>query len=195
MGFNVSHLPPFWGRSLQPAVRTMTEAVRRLDREGWIITLIPTQPEEEPLAHEIARAIGSSRISVFRRYLEPKRFLDVLAAQDLFVGLKLHSVIASCCVYTPAIKIGYQPKCTDFMRTMDLERYLIRTDALELDGLMALVAEVAADTEAIRRKQFEQCQHYRSRLLDLRDRTLASVGVAPPPRDCAVESSPLVSTS
>src|SRR5205823_8749709 len=112
-----------------------------------------------------------------------------------FVGVKLHSVIAACCVQTPAIMVGYQPKCTDFMRTMDLEHYLIRTDALELDGLMALIAEVSADSEAIRQKQFEQCQFYRERLLDFRDRTLASVGIAPPPRERALDPSPLMRTS
>ena len=183
MGFNISHLPPFWGSSLAPAVRTLTAAVHLLEREGWTITLMPTQPEEEPLAHEIAREIGSSRVFVFRQYLEPKQFLDVVAAQDLFVGVKLHSVIAACCVHTPAIMIGYQPKCTDFMRTMDLERYLIRTDVLKLDDLLAMVAEVSADPEPIRRKQFAQCQHYRARLLDLRDRVLASIGAAPPRRE------------
>jgi hypothetical protein len=195
IGVNFSHLPPFWGRSLQPTVQTMTAAVRRLEREGWTVTLIPTQPEEEPLAHGIARDIGSSRVSVFRQYLEPRRFYDVIAAQDIFVGIKLHSVIVACCVHTPAIMVGYQPKCTDFMRTMDLEPYLIRTDALELDGLMALIAEVSADSEAIRRKQFERSLVFRSRILDFRDRVLASAGVAPLPRESALECSPLVGTS
>jgi hypothetical protein len=187
MGFNVSNLPPFWGRSLEGAVRILTTAVQRLEREGWTITLIPTQPEEEPLAHEIAREIGSSRVSVFRQYLEPRRFFDVIAEQDLFVGVKLHSVIAACCVQTPAIMVGYQPKCTDFMRTMDMEQYLIRTDALKLDDLMGLIAEVSANSEAIRRKQFEECRYYRARLLDFRDRTLASVGVAPPLQELALD--------
>jgi len=195
IGFNLSNLPPFWGRSLEPAVRTLTTAVQRLERDGWTITLMPTQPEEEPLAHEIAREIGSSRVSVFRRYLEPKRFFDVLAAQDLFVGVKLHSVIAACCVHTPAIMIGYQPKCTDFMRTMGLERYLIRTDALQLDELMALIEDVSADPEPIRRKQFEQSQYYRARLLDFRDRVLASIGAAPPRRERALDPSPSMSAS
>jgi hypothetical protein len=192
IGVNVSNLPPFWGRSLQPSVQTMTAAVRRLEREGWTVTLIPTQPEEEPLSHEIAREIGSSRVSVFRQYLEPRRFFEVIAAQDLFVVIKMHSVIVACCVQTPAIMVGYQPKCTDFMRTMDLESYLIRTDALELDGLMALIAEVSADSEAIRRKQFERSLAFRSRLLDFRDRVLVSADVAPPPRQGVLDTPPLV---
>jgi polysaccharide pyruvyl transferase WcaK-like protein len=155
---------------------------------------MPTQPEEEPLADEIARGIGSSRVTVFRQYLHPKRFLDALAAQDLFVGVKLHSVIAACCVYTPAIMIGYQPKCTDFMRTMDLDRYLIRTDTLRLDDLMGLIIEVSADSDAIRRTQFDRCQFFRARLMDLRNRVLASVGVTPPPHDHALETLHLVKT-
>jgi hypothetical protein len=193
IGFNLSNVGPFWQRSLEPTIRTLTKAVQRLERDGWTITLMPTQPQEEPLAHEIAREIGSSRVSVFRQYLTPKRYFDVLAAQDLFVGVKLHSVIAACCVHTPAIMIGYQPKCTDFMRTMGLERYLIRTDALQLDKLMALIEDVSADPEPIRRKQFEQSQYYRARLLDFRDRVLASTGAAPPPRERALDPSPSMS--
>jgi len=189
MGFNISHLPPFWGSSLVPSVKVMTSALHLLEREGWTITLMPTQPEEEPLAHGIASEIGSSRVSVFRRYLEPRQFLDEVAAQDLFVGVKLHSVIAACCVCTPAIMIGYQPKCTEFMRTMGLERYLIRTDALKIDELMALIEDVSTDPELIRRKQFEQAQYYRARLLDFRDRVLASIGAAPLPRERTLDPS------
>lgn len=195
MGFNISHLPPFWGSSLVPSVKVMTSALHLLEREGWTITLMPTQPEEEPLAHGIASEIGSSRVSVFRRYLEPRQFLDEVAAQDLFVGVKLHSVIAACCVCTPAIMIGYQPKCTEFMRTMGLERYLIRTDALKIDELMALIEDVSTDPELIRRKQFEQAQYYRARLLDFRDRVLASIGAAPLPRERTLDPSPSLSAS
>ena len=183
IGVNVSDQPPFWGDSLPLTIEKMTATIRLLERDGWTVTLLPTMPEEEPLSRALAGEIGSSRVSVFRDYLNARHFLEVVSDQDLLVGVKLHSVIAACCMTTPAIMIGYQPKCHDFMRTMDLEEYLIRTDHLDLDDLMSLIREVHADPEPLRRRQFTRCKVYRSRLLNFRDRVLESVGIAAPERD------------
>jgi hypothetical protein len=180
IGLNLSGYSSFFGNSQETTVRTLTDVVRRLDREGWTITLIPTIPDDHRDAVEVARQVGSSRIEVVADYLNRRKVFDAIAAQDLFVGVKLHTVIAACCVQTPAIMIAYQPKGIDFMRTMDLEAQLIRSDELDVDRLMALIQATLADSERIRRHEFDQCQEFRNRLLGFRDRVYRSVGVEPP---------------
>ena len=160
IGVNVSDQPPFWGDHLPSTIEKMTATIRLLEQDGWTVTLLPTMPEEEPLSRtSLGRSAprGSRFSGTTSTHGAPRGGID----QDLLVGVKLHSVIAACCMTTPAVMIGYQPKCHDFMRTMDLEEYLIRTDHLDLDDLMSLIREVHADPEPLRRRQFTQCKVYR----------------------------------
>jgi polysaccharide pyruvyl transferase WcaK-like protein len=90
--------------------------------------------------------------------------------------VKLHTVIAACCVSTPAIMIGYQPKCLDFMRTMRLEDYYVRADQLDLDNLLEKIAATTVDLESVQRRQHESVQRFRCRLLGFRDWVADSLG-------------------
>ena len=136
-------------------------------------------PEDHALSESILRALGSDRTRICGNYADRESFLDELAALDLFVGVKLHTVISACCVSTPAIMIGYQPKCLDFMRTMVLEDYHVRADRLDLDHLVDMIRVLFGDLHSHQRKQFEAVQSVRSRLLEFRDEVMASLGTLP----------------
>jgi hypothetical protein len=181
IGVNVSNYSHFWGHSQKATVRTLSNLIAWLAHEGWKVTLFPSMPEDQSLSLGIVGAIDSGQVKIFDGYSNRERLFDELAAQDLFVGVKLHTVIAACCVSTPAIMIGYQPKCLDFMRTMDLEAYHIRADRLDLDHLIAMIGTMAADLESVQERQFQSTQRYRDRLLAFRDCVVASVGAQPRP--------------
>jgi glycosyltransferase involved in cell wall biosynthesis len=179
IGVNVSNYSHFWGHRQEETVRILSDLIARLTREDWTVTLFPSMPEDHALSLGIRAALNLERIKIFGNYSDRMGLLDQLAAQDLFVGVKLHTVIAACCVSTPAIMIGYQPKCLDFMRTMDLEEFHIRTDQLELDNLIDRIRMMFNGLESIQYKQFESSQSLRGRLLDFRDKVLGSVEIVP----------------
>ena len=80
---------------------------------------------------------------------------------DLFIGTKLHSVVCAFCTDTPAIMIGYQPKCYDFMKTMGFERYFIRSDRVTSAAVIELVGELQEEMPRVQQQQLEVVQHYR----------------------------------
>jgi len=181
IGVNVSNYSHFWGHSQVETIRILCDLISWLTREGWTVTLFPSMPEDLTLSLSVRAALDSERIGIFGNYADREGLLDGLAAQDLFVGVKLHTVIAACCVATPAIMIGYQPKCLDFMRTMDLEAYHVRTDRLNLDNLINMIRMMSNDLESIQRQQFQSTQSLRGRLFDFRDQVLRSMGTLPKP--------------
>ena len=91
------------------------------------------------------------------RFGDVRRYLDGIEAMDLFLGFRLHTVVAACCVYTPAIMIEYQPKCRDFMRTLGMDKYCFRADRLDADELFACIRAVYDNLEAVQREQFAAC--------------------------------------
>ena len=179
IGVNVSNYSHFWGHRQEQTVRTLSDLIAWLTSEGWGVTLFPSMPEDHTLSLGILNALDSDRVRIFGNYSDRESLFNELAAQDLFVGVKLHMVIAACAVSTPAIMIGYQPKCLDFMRTMDLEEYHIRSDRLDLDHLIDMIGMMSGDLESIQSRQFQSAQSLRGRLIDFRDQVLGSVGMLP----------------
>jgi polysaccharide pyruvyl transferase WcaK-like protein len=104
--------------------------------------------------------------------------LDKIQSQDVFLGVKLHSIVFSFCVYTPALAIEYQPKIRDFMSTMDMNDYMFRSDSLSVDELYHKINAMYSDIEAIQKKQFEECQEYRGKIIGFRDDVYRYIGLA-----------------
>ncbi len=179
VGINLSTYSHFWGNSQQSALAEMSKVIDWLRKSNWTITLFPSMSEDEALASQVIRTLGCDDVAISRAYRDPREFLEQVERLDLFVGVKLHTVVAACCVYTPAIMIGYQPKCYDFMKTMDLDRYFLRSDQLEAEKLMSLIDAMYAERDSVQRLQFESCQRFKQGMLSYRDRILASIGVGP----------------
>jgi polysaccharide pyruvyl transferase WcaK-like protein len=83
---------------------------------------------------------------------------------DVFVGIKLHSVILSYCANTPAIMVEYQPKCRDFMASIDMEQYNVRVDEFKSEITKKLVCEMYKNNESIRIKTNRNCLDYKTKL-------------------------------
>lgn len=178
IGINLSTYSQFWGDSQVATRETMVEVIRQLRTRGWHIELFPAMPDDYALAEDVIRTEGPDGFDLCTEHRNVPRFLEHLEALDLFVGVRLHTVIAACCVYTPAVKIGYKPKCYDFMLTMGLERFHLRSDRLEASQLIALIDAMYADLPSVQREQFERCQALRQRLLDFRSRVVQHVTAA-----------------
>ncbi len=134
IGINLSQHSHFWNNSQAKVTVAYTQLIRTLLKEQWTITLFSTISEDRCLAEEICRNAYSDRVHLHTRMLDPNSWLNAVEGLDVFLGVKLHSVITAFCVYTPAIMVGYQPKCLDFMRTMGMERLHFRRPRHRLAG-------------------------------------------------------------
>lgn len=179
VGVNVSEYSDFWGNCQKTVVEELTSVIRKLSARGLSITLFPTQSADVTLSRKIAADLGVPAITVKTSYDSPRSFVAELREMDLFIGTKLHSVVCAFCAYVPAIMIGYQPKCYDFMKTMGFEDYWIRSDRVTSHAIVALVDDLLRDPSAIRERQWNAVQSYRHNMLNFRDRVMTSVGLTP----------------
>jgi len=179
IGINISTCLESWGNSQEHLLREIKGFLAYLANAGWDVTFFPTERADQELAERISRDNGGI-INVCNVYLDPHEYIARVQEQDIFVGTKLHSVICAFCSYTPSIMIGYQPKCYDFMKTMEFDDYHIRSDRLTEGNLITLVEELYANIDQVQRLQFDMCQRYRDKLIDFRDVILSSLGIVNP---------------
>ena len=175
IGINVSNYSHFWNNSQDTTVTELTALIKNLYKNGWKITFFPTMHEDLILSEAIIKSNDLYNAIIFRDYLNVNKMLSEIEKQDLFVGVKLHTVVSAFCVYTPAIMIGYQPKCFDFMKTMDAEDYHFRSDMIQAKDLYNKISEMYTDKDCLRKKQFETCKMFKNKILSYRDSILQSM--------------------
>ncbi len=89
-------------------------------------------------------------VEVWPHSVNMSRYLKVIEEVDVFIGEKLHSVVGAVCAYKPSIMLAYQPKCIDFMKSLGLEDYVLRTDHLDLDQLLQTIELIQGSYESYR---------------------------------------------
>lgn len=123
--------------------------VKVMIEKGYRIVFVPAWEPDLAYIEEAAKRINhADSVTVFRPDESLDRTMECLRACDLFIGEKLHSVVLALCANTPSLMLAYRPKCLDFMLSMDLDRFCVRTDRLSLDGIVDLIEELAQHIES-----------------------------------------------
>jgi len=164
IGVNILNESHFWPGSKERALGEMKSFLRNLILDGWEVHLMPACARDLALAEEFRANIGQDRLRIFSAFLQTNAYLAAVGGLDLFVGMRLHSYVAACCMHTPGIMVGYQPKCLDFARTIGLERHYIPTDLVDADQLMVDVGKLYASLEQAQQELFEKCGLMKRRL-------------------------------
>ena len=168
IGINVTNYSYSWNNSQHTSIQQMVQVIKWLVQNDWQVTIFPAMHEDAESARDVLRETGATDIRVYDNYLDVGAYLDRIEALDLFLGFRLHTVIAACCVCTPAIMIEYQPKCHDFMKTMGLVKYSFRADRLCADELVATIEQMYDKAHVIQGEQFAACHLYRGKLAAFR---------------------------
>lgn len=176
IGLNVTDRSYFYGDAGRKVVEPFAALIRLLRAEGWQVTLFPMSPEDLPVTHALLEQVGSQGLRVCLRYHAIRELLDSIAEQDVFVGVRLHSVTAALCTYTPAIMIGYQPKNFELMESVGMLEHYLRVDALDPEELFGRIEDLYGSIPLVQARQFAACQAIRGRLLAFRDRVHALAG-------------------
>ena len=81
----------------------------------------------------------------------------------MFLGQKLHATVLACVNRVPSVMIEYRPKCRDFMASLDLERYVIRTDEFRAQSAAAMIEELRLERDVVVEALRQGVAGYRAR--------------------------------
>jgi hypothetical protein len=169
LGLNVGHGGgSMWGQRGQFNA-TMGRFVAIATKQGWKISFFALMDDDIDIIKEVARIGGITNPRIFREYRGHDRYMARVRTMSAFIGMKLHSVILAMCAHVPSIMLEYRPKGLDFMASVDLERFNVRTSEVEpralFDMLFELVDQGPQYSEAIRTRlsAYKQLQETRAR--------------------------------
>jgi len=151
-----------WGKSDTAVSEFILKLVNILLEKKHQIILFPVWEKDIIAAQNLAKKT-SRRVTIWQHSLDMRDYMKAVEEVDVFIGEKLHSVIGALCMYKPSIMLAYQPKCIDFMMSVGLHDYTIKTDELSIDKVLFLVDTLRERYDQHRTNLFEQ-------ILDLKKR-------------------------
>jgi polysaccharide pyruvyl transferase WcaK-like protein len=151
-----------WGKE-EEVLDFIVNFVQIMIDKGWEITFVPVWDKDLPYIEEAVRRINKN-IKIFLKYKSLQDTLRFIESCDIFIGEKLHSVVLACCTYTPSIMLEYRPKCRDFMTSLDLQKYNIRTDCLDNEHIIALCNELYEKNSLMQRYIYDRVIAYKKKL-------------------------------
>ncbi|PIQ89483.1 MAG: hypothetical protein COV72_02960 [Candidatus Omnitrophica bacterium CG11_big_fil_rev_8_21_14_0_20_42_13] len=151
-----------WGRE-EDILQFIIKISGLIARNGWEITFVPVWDNDIGFIEKAAKQLNG-KVKIFYDYKSLSKTLDLLNTFDVFIGQKLHSVVLALCAYTPSIMLEYRPKCHDFMCSMELENFNMRTDALSSNKLLNMVDELYINSSHYQKSIFKKVNEYKNAL-------------------------------
>jgi polysaccharide pyruvyl transferase WcaK-like protein len=151
-----------WGKE-EEILDFIVNFVRIMIDKGWEITFVPVWDKDIPYIKEAMRRINK-QVGLFQKYNSVRDTLEFIESCDIFIGEKLHSVVLACCTYTPSIMLEYRPKCRDFMTSLDLQKYNIKTDCLDNEHIMTLCDQLYENNSIMQRYIFDKVTAYKKKI-------------------------------
>ncbi len=122
------------------SVVNLTEALKRITREGEKILLLPLQPQvDENTLLPLAKILSSR----WHRYETWRDGLVGVASCKLLLAMRLHALIAACILGVPFVGLNYDPKVANILGEVAVGQIL---------PLSAGVEEIASAVERVRLK-------------------------------------------
>lgn len=142
VGLNVGHSNGhMYGDELDIQAKLAAYA-RCMSQRGWAVEFFCVWPDDLNTVRRVAVEAGILEPVVHCIYQDARQFLDRVRTLKMFVGIKLHGVALAMCANVPSLMLEYRPKCREFMATLGLDRFVLRSDEITLDVLLALTGEL-----------------------------------------------------
>ena len=155
-----------WGRDEHRFLAKFSEFLALMDQLGWQIEMVPVWDKDRETIEKVRTLSGlGTKMRIFEDYHSVQKTLDRLETFDVFAGEKLHSVILACCANTPSVMLEYQPKCRDFMASLELEAWTLRTDTFEAAQAAAMVEKLYERLEPYRLRLHQKCLRIKENLI------------------------------
>jgi polysaccharide pyruvyl transferase WcaK-like protein len=166
LGVNLGTSDDLWGHDQAAVVRHTADAVRSLGGTGWRFRFLVVNPADRPDAE---RCVALAGLMPDQWELvdadDPYDYLRAVAGCGVVLAERLHAGILAARAGVVPVMLEYQPKCRDFLRSVALDRFGVRTDKVAGGQLVELVHEVQAGGAPLRTHLADAVEELRRRLL------------------------------
>jgi polysaccharide pyruvyl transferase WcaK-like protein len=148
-----------WG-SQEKINEVIAKLAKYFLRNGWQVEFIPMHPIDFQIGLDMIQRFDLHEVSIWKDFQNIDETINRIKTYDILVGQRLHSVVIACGCGVPAIALEYQPKCSDFMESIEMQKFSVKTDDLELDKLLSLMNDIDKNYTEHCEQLISKCKYY-----------------------------------
>lgn len=160
INYGVNKSQSVWGKESTYTLE-MSKFIKKLIKQGYKVHLLPIFIEDIVSNKKLLKLVNDNNCKLIIRYKTLEEYSHELNKCDVFVGQKLHSTIIACMNRIPAIMIEYNPKCRDFMASMDLEKFVIKTSEFKQEKAEKLLKQLISSYDKIQTQIDKKILYYK----------------------------------
>lgn len=162
IGFNYGLVKEniIWGDT-DEYTQNIVKTIKVLIKQGYEIHLLPVWDKDIASNKRLLELVDDPKCTMRLAFDSLANYRKELDQCSLFVGQKLHATIMACMERIPSIMIEYNPKCRDFMASVDMEAQVIKTSECTPEALLTKVAQLEKDYQTIQKTLNKHITHYR----------------------------------
>lgn len=151
-----------WG-SADSYTESIVASIQQLIDRGYTIRLLPVWDKDLPSNRALVKRINDPRCTLAEDcYKTLTAYNAELEKCGMFIGQKLHATIMATMLRIPSIMIEYQPKCRDYMASVGMEKWVIKTSECNPELLLDTVQRLSDQSKAIQQELNKHIVRYRT---------------------------------
>lgn len=139
--------------------------LKKLIDDDWQVHVYPTTSNDIDYMDEFFLMEYKNQVTYFPYTRDIAKAQAFLQEMDIFVGMRLHAIAFSINVCTPFYAIEYHSKTYDFLESLDLDEYSIRTDQLDASLAFTRIGEIYGNSRAIQERMFRQTSQAKEKFI------------------------------
>ena len=162
LGINLGSHDPVSG-GVEPTLRATATLIKYAVSKGFDVRFVALHYIDVRIAARLREELGQDLpMAHFRG--DVNQTLAEIQECDYLVGQRLHATVLACALGVPTLSLSYQPKCLDFLESMDRHDLAISTAQISGDQLIErfdwlcgmeaqLLVQIAAACDGLRSLQ------------------------------------------
>jgi polysaccharide pyruvyl transferase WcaK-like protein len=144
VGVNLGFGSDLWSHNQRAVVSTVSGAVRELVRRHNVRLrfLVVNEQDKRWTDACISESDVASNCHETVVALTPERYIRAVRGCSIVLAERLHAGVLAAAVGVPIVMLEYQPKCLDFMESIDQAKWSLRTDSIDASSLLDRLVEL-----------------------------------------------------
>ncbi len=180
VGFSLGYGDDLWGHDHDRVIRHAAASMCQLAQQGLTIKLLVVNPGDHQFAvkAQFLSGLDSQRCEIVNAFTVDT-FVPAVQSCSLIVAERLHAGILAIAAGVPCVMLEYQPKCADFMASINRDDFCLRTDHVHSAMIASRITEIMANYDSHIHANNTARDVLRSRLFACIDRICDVANVAP----------------
>ncbi|HEY4366345.1 MAG TPA: oligosaccharide flippase family protein [Steroidobacteraceae bacterium] len=157
LGINLGSHDPVSGGE-EPTLRATARLVGYALDKGFDVRFVPLHYIDVECAARLREVVGAQRLEMPRFLGDVAQTMAEIESCDYLVGQRLHATVLACGLGVPTLSLSYQPKCLDFLESINRSDLALPTAQISDDLLIERFEWLQQSHDRLRAPIAEACE-------------------------------------